>query len=101
MSCQPRNTHNLIATVWLRVHCEAGTVVFGSVAKVDAAGEFANDVEVDAFADGFLERRFGDERGCGEEAGTEVAECLELLAEFEEALFGADGAGAPFLLKQL
>jgi len=97
MSCKPRHTHNLIATVWLGVHGKPGSVVFGAIAKVNATSEFANDVEVDAFADGFFEWRFGDERRCGEETGSKVAECLELFAEFEETLFRADGTGAPFL----
>ena len=91
------HAHNLIPTVWLGIHCVAGAVVFGALAKVDAAGEFADDVEVNAGADGFFQGGGGDEGGCGEEAGAQVAEGLERFAEFEEALFGPDFAGAPFL----
>jgi hypothetical protein len=60
---------DLMARVGFRVHSVAGAVVFGALAKVDSAGQFADDGEVDAAADGFFERRGGDERGRGEETG--------------------------------
>ena len=73
-----------------------GWVGFLALAKVDAAGEFADDDEVGAGADFFLEGADLGEGGGGEGAGAEVAEGVELFAEFEEALFRADGAGAVF-----
>lgn len=44
-----------------------------------------------------FERGDGGEGVGGEVAGAEVAEGVEFFAEFEEALFGADGTGAVFL----
>ena len=82
------------------VHGVAGAVVFSAIPKVYAASEFADDVKVDAAADGFFQGRSGDEGGGGEEARAEVAEGLERFAEFEEALFGAHFAGAPFLERE-
>lgn len=38
-----------------------------------------------------------DEGRRGKKAGSQVAIGLKFLAQFEDALFGADGAGAPFL----
>lgn len=88
---------DLGARVRLRVHCETGSVVFLAVAEVDTSRQLADDVEVDAAADFFFEWGALDERGSGEVAWAEVAECAHLLAELEDALFRADGAGAPFL----
>ena len=45
----------------------------------------------------FFERGDGGQRVRGEVAGAEVAEGVELFAQLEEALFGADGARAIFL----
>lgn len=97
MRGQPRDALNLRSAVGFRVHCEAAAVVLGALTKVDAAGEFADDIEIYAAGDGFFERGGGEEGGRGEEAGAQVAEGLELFAEAEDALFGADGTGAPFL----
>lgn len=91
------DTLDLRAGVRLRVHGEAAAVVLLAVAEVDAAGQFADDVEVDAAADFGAERGAVDQRRGGEVAGAEVTECAHLLAQTEEALFGADGASAPFL----
>lgn len=85
--------------VGFRVECVAGAVVFFALAKVDPAGEFADDVEVDAAAYVGAERGDVDERGGGEVAGAEVAEGGHFFAESEEALFGADGARSPFLFR--
>lgn len=95
-----RETGNALdfgARVRLRVERVAIAVVFLAVAEVDTTSQFTDDVEVDAAADVSAERGAFDERGGGEVAGTEVTEGAHFLAEFEEALFGADGAGSPFL----
>lgn len=88
---------DLRAGVRLRVHGEAAAVVLLALAEVDPAGQFADDVEVDAAADFGAERRAVDQRRGGEVAGAQVTECAHLLAQSEESLFRADGAGAPFL----
>ena len=88
---------NLRARIRLGVEGEAGPVILGALAKVDAAGQLADDGEVDALAHGLFERRGGDQRGRGEEAGPQIAKRGHLLAELEETLFRSDGAGAPFL----
>ena len=100
MRGEPRDALDLVAVVGLRVAGVAGAVVFCARAKVDSAGELADEGEAHVAADRLFERGDGDEGGGGEEAGAEVAEGGELLAEFEEALFGADGAGAPFLERE-
>ena len=75
----------------------AVAVVFFALAEVDAPGQFADDVEVDAAADvGFEGGDFNEGVG-GEVAGAQVSERVHFFAELEEALLRADGAGAPFL----
>lgn len=83
--------------VGLRVHGEAlDAVVLDAVAEVDAARQLAHDDKVGAAADFGLERGAVDEGLGGEAAGSQVAVCLELLAQFEDARLGADGRrGAP------
>lgn len=85
------------ARVRLCVQCVAVAVVFLAVAEVNTTSQFTDDVEVDAAADVGAEGGAFYERGSGEVAGTEVTEGAHFFAEFEEALFGADGAGSPFL----
>lgn len=97
MRRQPRHPFNLRPRVRLRVPRVAVAVIFLTLAEVDAAGEFADDVEVDAAAEVGFERGYADEGVGGEVAGAQVAEGVHFLAELEEALLGADGAGAPFL----
>jgi hypothetical protein len=94
---EPGDALDLRARVRLRVHGVAAAVVLLALAKVDAAGQFANDVEVDAAADFGPEWGAVDQRRGGEVAGAQVTECAHFFAESEEALFGADGASAPFL----
>lgn len=97
VGCETGDALDFGARVRLCVECVAVAVIFLAVAKVDAAGKFANDVEVDAAADVGAEGGAFDERGSGEVAGTEVTEGAHFFAKFEKALFGADGAGSPFL----
>ena len=88
---------DLGARVGLRVHGEAGAVVLGALAKVDAARQLADDDEVGAAAHLGLKRGAVDERVGREAAGTQVAVGAELLAQLEDALLGADGGGGtPF-----
>lgn len=94
---QARDALDLGPGVGFGVVGGAVAVVLLARAEVDPAGEFADDGEVDAAADGFLQGRDGDEGGRGEGARPQVAEGGEGFAEGEEALLGADGAGAPFL----
>lgn len=98
VSGQTDDTLDLGAGVGLGVHGEAGTVVLLAVAEVDTTRQLTDDVEVDAAADIGLEGGALDQRGSGEVAGTQVAECAHLLAQTEDTLLGTDGAGAPFLL---
>lgn len=67
-----------------------------ALAKVDAAGELADDDEVGAAADAGLERGRVDEGVRGKEARAQVAVGAHLLAQPQDALLWADGAGAPF-----
>ena len=97
MAGQTSDTLNLRARVGLGVEREPITGVFLTIAEVDTASQFTNDVEVNAAADLGLEWRDVDEGGSSEAAGPEVSECAHFFAEFEDALFGADGAVAPFL----
>ena len=62
------------------------------LAEIDAAGELADDQDVEAFDDLALERRGIGERGVADR-GTEVGEELQVLAEAEEAGFGAHLVG--------
>lgn len=87
---------NLGARVGLRVPGGAGAVVLLALAKVDAAGQLADNDKVGALADRGLEGRVVDEGVRGEEAGAQVAVRAHLLAQLEEALLRADGARAPF-----
>lgn len=99
MRSEPRYAFYLGAGVGFHIVSGAVTRILFTIPEVDAPGEFADDGEVDAGANGFFEGRSRDEGRGGEGAGAEVAECGEGFAEGEEALFGADGAGAPFLCK--
>lgn len=90
------NALNLGARVGLHVPSGARAVVLLAVAKVDAAGQFADDDEVGAAADLGLEGRGVDEGVGGEEAGAQVSVRAHLLAQPQQALLGADSAGAPF-----
>jgi hypothetical protein len=83
--------------VGLRVPCGAVAVVFFALAEVDSTREFADDCEVYAADVGGFEGGTVDEAVRGEEAGAQVAECAELFAEFQDALFGADFSCTPFL----
>lgn len=88
---------NLSARVRLSVHCVATSIILLALAEVDAASQFADNVEVGATADLGLERRASNERFRGEEAGTEVSKGAHFLAELQKTLLGTDSAGAPFL----
>jgi len=87
---------NLRAGVDLGIPGESITGILLALAKVQSTGQLADDVEVGAAADVGLEGGDIDERVRGEVAGPQVAVSLHLLAELEDALLGADGAGAPF-----
>ena len=95
---EPGDALDLGTRVRLRVHRVAAAVVLLALAKVDAARQLTDDVEVDATAHVRAQRRALDQRGRREVARTQVAECAHLLAKLQDTLFGADGAGAPFLL---
>lgn len=95
---EARDPLDLGARVRLRVHGVAAAVIFLAVTEVDSARQFADDVEVDALADGGFQGGVFDQGGGREVAGTQVAECAHLFAKLEETLLRADGAGAPFLL---
>jgi hypothetical protein len=97
MGSETSDTLNFSAGVGFSVHSETVTIVFLAVTKVDSARQFADDVEVHAAADVGFEGGDVDERRGGEAAGSEVTECTHFFAEFEDALFGADGAVSPFL----
>jgi len=97
MRRQPGHSLDLGGRVRLHVPGVPVPVVFLALPEVDAAGELADDGEVGAGGDGGFERGGVDEAVRGEETGAQVAVGLELFAQLEDALFGADGAGAPFL----
>ena len=98
MRRQPRHALNLRPGIGLRVpRVPVIILLLLALPKVDAPRQLADDGEVDAAADGLFERGDGGQGVGGEVAGAQVAEGLELFAQFEEALFGADGAGAVFL----
>ena len=86
------------ARVRLGVEGVAAAVVFLALAEVDTAGQFTDDVEVDAAADVGSQGGAFDEGGGGKVAGTQVAEGGHFFAQFEDTLFWADGAGSPFLI---
>lgn len=92
---------DLLARVGLSVHGVSGAIVLLALTKVDTARQLADDVEVNAAADVGLERRALDQRGRSEVAGPQVAECAHFLAQLEDTLFWAHGAGAPFLLVRM
>lgn len=98
MRGQPRDSFDLRGGIRLRV--EGGRILvrrFLAVAKVYPARELAHDGEVDVAGDVWLERGELEQGGRGKGARAQVAEGGEGFAEFQEALFGADEAGAPFL----
>ena len=97
MRRQPRYPFDLGPGIRFRIIRRAVTVVFLAISEVDTASQFTDDGEVDASADGLFKWGAGDEALGGEGAGSEVAECGEGFAKGEEALFGANGTGAPFL----
>ena len=86
------------ARVRLGVEGVAAAVVFLALAEVDTAGQFTDDVEVDAAADVGSQGGAFDEGGGGKVAGTKVAEGGHFFAQFEDTLFWADGARSPFLI---
>ena len=87
---------DLRARVDLRVPGDSVTSILLALAKVQTTRQLADDVEVGAAADVGLERGDFDERvGC-EVARPQVAVGLHLLAQLQDALFGAHGAGTPF-----
>lgn len=93
---EPGHALHLGARVGLLVPRVPAAVVLVALAKVDAARELADNDKVGAAAHGRLERRGVDEGVRGKEAGAQVAVGAHLLAQAEEPLLGADGAGAPF-----
>lgn len=94
---QPCNTLNLWAGVRLRIPRLAGTIiVLLTRAKVDATRKLADHENIRSAADGGLKGRGVDEGVGGEEAGPEVTVGAHLLAQLQQALLRADGAGAPF-----
>ena len=95
--CEAGNALDLGARVRLRVQREPGPVVLLALAEVDAARQLADDVEVHAAAHVRLQRGAVDQRGRGEVARAQVAECAHLLSQAQDALLGTDGAGTPFL----
>ena len=97
MRRQPCYSFDFGPRVRFRIVRRAITIVLLALAEVDTAGQFTDDGEVHATADGLFERGAGHETfGC-KGAGTEVTECGEGFAEGEKTLFGADGTRAPFL----
>ena len=60
-----------------------------AVAKVQATDQLAHDDNLGALGDVRLERRVRDERRRGEQRGPDVGVQAELLAELEQAEFGA------------
>jgi hypothetical protein len=86
---------DLVAVVGLCVAGVAAAVVFCALAKVDAASELADNVEVDATADLGLEGRAVDEGFGGEEARAEVSVGAHFFAQLEDALLRTHLAGAP------
>lgn len=83
--------------VGLSVHGVTRAVILLALAEVDTASQLTDDVEVNTAAHIGLEGRAVDQRGGGEVAGTQVTECAHLLAQFQDTLLRADGAGTPFL----
>lgn len=67
-----------------------------TLAKVDSARKFPHDDNVCAAAHIGLERRVLDEGVRGKEAGPQVSVRAHLLAQLQQPLLWADGAGAPF-----
>lgn len=96
MSSEAGNTLNLRARVDLSIPRNSITSILLPFPKVQTTSQLTDDVEVGAAADVSLERGDVDEGVGGEVAGAKVTVGLHLLAELEDALLGADGAGAPF-----
>ena len=98
MRRQPRHALNLRPGIGFRVpRVPVVLVLLLARPKVDAPRQLADDGEVDAAAYVLFQRGDGGQGVGGEVAGAQVAEGLELFAQLEEALFGADGACAVFL----
>lgn len=93
---QAADALDLLAGVGLRVPGLAVAGVLLALAKVDTARQLADDDHVGAAADVGLEGGEVDEGLGGEAAGAQVTVGSHLLAEPQETLLGADGAGAPF-----
>lgn len=95
---QPRNPLNLRARVRLHIPRIVRRLRSRLLAlpKVDPPSQLPHDAEVDALAHGLLERGVLHQGLRGEVARAQVAEGVHFFAEQEEALLGADGAGAPF-----
>lgn len=81
----------------LRVQRVAATIVLLALAEIDTTRQFTDDVEIDTTAHVSTERGAVDQRGGCEVAGPQIAKGGHFFAQFEKALLGADGAGAPFL----
>jgi hypothetical protein len=94
---EANDTLDLVTRVGLSVHGVSGTVVLLALAEVDTTGQLTDDVEVDTAADIGLEGGALDQRGSGEVARAKVTKCAHLLAQLQDTLLRADGAGAPFL----
>jgi hypothetical protein len=86
---------DLVAVVGLCVAGVATAVVLCALAEVDAAGELADDVEVDAAADLGLEGRAVDERLGGKETRAKVSVGAHFFAQLENALFRTHLACTP------
>ena len=98
MGRQPRHPLNLRPGIGFRVpRVTIVVLLLLALPEVDAPRQLADDGEVDAAADVLFERGDGGQGVGGEVAGAQVPECLELFAQLQQALFGADGAGAVFL----
>jgi hypothetical protein len=94
---QPRYALNLWTRIRLYIVCVSRSIIFLLLAKVKAARQFADNGEVGAFADGFFERRCGNERRSGEEARAQIAICVESLAKLENSLLWTNCTSSPFL----
>lgn len=96
MCGETSNTLNLLSAVCLGIPCVSITGILLSLAEVETAGQFADDVEVGAAAAVGLQWGGLDEGLGGEVAWAEVSVGSHLLAELENALFWADCTGSPF-----
>lgn len=99
MRRQPRHALDLGPGVRLRVpRVPVAVLLLLPLPEVDAPRQLADYGEVDAAADVLFERGDGGQGVRGEVARAQVAECVEFFAELEQALFGADGTRAVFLV---